>query len=149
MSKPLIDKASGDDSSIYYGNHLPFLNNFLSHIMFEFHTFITFYLQIFPVISIKIFKVYNIFLISVFATSNIINLNLLHKSFDVNNNHLNCKTFLTEVLDMNRLDITTVKWQKCYVYILTRTTANIYIFRKIIGQNLQRIKENWNNIKFY
>ena len=50
---------------------------------------------------------------------------------------------------MNRLDITTVKWQKCHVYILTRTTANIYIFRKIIGQNLQRFKENWNNIKFY
>ena len=43
------------------------------------------------------------FLISVFAIFNFNNLNLCHINFDVNKNYFNCKTFTTEILDINRI----------------------------------------------
>ena len=72
-------------------------------LFLNFRLFVSLFLPIFPAISIESFKVYFIFLISVFAIFNIDNLNACHRNFDVNKNHFNCKTFKTEILDINKI----------------------------------------------
>ena len=94
-SKPSIDKTSERHNSIYYGNHV----FFLSHVTFELQAL---YIIIFTNISGYINKKFqSIFYI--FAIFNMKNLNVCHRNFDVNKNHFNCKTFTTEILDINRI----------------------------------------------
>ena len=68
-----------------------------------------FFLQIFPEFFTNIFftnicsKVYFIFLISVFAIFSFNNLNVYHRNFDVNRNHVTVTTLTTQILDINRI----------------------------------------------
>ena len=72
---------------------------FLSHVTFELQAL---YIIIFTNISGYINKKFqSIFYI--FAIFNMKNLNVCHRNFDVNKNHFNCKTFTTEILDINRI----------------------------------------------
>ena len=105
-------------------------------------------MQIFPDISIKSSEAYCVFLMSVFAIFDINNLNVCHRNFDVNKNHFNCKTFKTEILDINGIrynfggmaEITYPHFDQQY---------SKCIFRNSMSHNLQRAEENGDNIKFY
>ena len=105
-------------------------------LFLNFRLFISFFLQIFPTISVKTSKVYCIFLISVFAILNTNNLNACHRNFDVNKTHFKCKPFKTEILDINRIrynfgemaEITYPHFDQHY---------RKYIFRNSMSHNLQ------------
>ena len=110
----------------YFFNGFCFMFFCFCFFCFEFQGFYVIFLQIFPVISTKSSKVYFMFLISVFAIFNIDNLNLCQRNFDVNKNHFNCKTFTTEILDINRIRYNyggMVKWLYGYNYQQTRLFA--------------------------
>ena len=115
-SKPsilLIDKTT------YSSNHLLCFNVFYFMLFLNFRLFISF------LISTKSYKVRFMSLISFFAIFSISNLNLCHKNFDLNKNHFKCKTFTTDILNINRiLGIIIVTWQKQDTHILTNTTVN-------------------------
>ena len=147
-SKPSIDKTSEHDSSIYYGNHLLFCNVFCLMLVLNFRLSMIIFSPIFLAISIKISKVYFIFLISVFAIFNMKNLNVCHRNLDVNKNHFNCKTFTTEVLDSNRISYNCGKMVEI-TYPHFDQHYSKYIFRNSMSHNLQRAKENGDNIKLY
>ena len=146
--KPSIDKTSEHDSSIYYGNHLLFFNVFYLMLFLNFRLFTSFFLQIFPAISTKSSKVYCIFLISVFAFFNISNLNVCHRNFDVSKNHFNCKTFKTEILDINRIRYNFGEMAET-TYPHFDQHYSKHIFRNSMSHILQRAEENGYNIKFY
>ena len=92
-------------------------------------------------------KVYRIFLISVFANFNINNLNVCHRNFDVNKNHFNCKTFITEILD-NKIRYNFGEMAEI-TYPHFDQHCSKYIFRNRMSHNLRRAKKNGDNIKFY
>ena len=105
------------------------------------------FLQIFPAILIKSSKVYCIFLISVFAIFNINNLNVCHRNFDANKNHFNCKTFKTEILDINRITYNFGEMAEItYPHFDQHYSKSI--FRNSMSHNLQRTEENGDSIKF-
>ena len=105
-------------------------------------------LQIFQATPIKSFKVYFLFFISVFAIFSINNLNVCHRNFDVNKNHFNCKSFTTDILDIKSIRYNCGEMaQITYAHFYQHYSK--YIFRNSMSHNLQRAKENGDNIKFY
>ena len=88
------------------------------------------------------------FLISGFVNFHINNLNMCHRNFDVNKNHFNCKTFRTEILDINRIRHNCGEMAQM-TYLPSDQHYSKYIFRNIMSHNLQRAEENGDNTKFY
>ena len=116
------------------------------HVIFEFQAFLT-------ICFTNIFSCFNkkfqgIFYVSVFAIFNTNNSNLCHRTFDVNKNHFSCKTFTTEILDINRIRYNYGEMAEItHSYFDQRYSK--YIFRNSMSHNLQRAEENGDNIKYY
>ena len=141
-------KNSRHVSSICYGNHLLFSMSFFISVIFKFQAFHVIFLQIFPVISIESSKVYFMFLVSVFAIFNIDDLNVCHRNLDVNKNHFNCKTFRTDILDINRIRYSYGEMTEItYPHFGKRYSK--YIFKNSMRHNLQRAEENGDKFEFY
>ena len=122
---------------MYYGNRLLFFNFFCFMLFLNFRLFLPFVLQIYSAVSTKSSRVYFVF-----------QSNLCHRTFDVNKNHFSCKTFTTEILDINRIRYNYGEMAEItHSYFDQRYSK--YIFRNSMSHNLQRAEENGDNIKYY
>ena len=133
MSKPLIGKTSWHNCRIYYG--YVWILGLSSHIFFKYS---------WSYIS----KVYITFPILVLAISSIIGLNLFHKNIYANSDHFNCKTFSTEILDINR---TRHNYGEMAEITYPHSDQNYGKFtsRNSISRNSQKTKVNESNIEFF
>ena len=66
----------------------------------------------------------------------------------MNKNHFKGKTFKTEILDINRIRYNFGEMAEI-TYPHSDQQYSKYIFRNSLSHNMQRAKENGDNIKFY
>ena len=113
----------------------------LSHLVFEFQTFRIIFFPNISGYTNKKFKVYFIFLISVFGVFSINNLTVCHRNFDGNRHLYNCKTITTEILEINRIRYNCGE-MAAITYPHFDQHYNKYIFRNNISHNLQWAEGN-------